>query len=110
MSSNCPDSAEQDLEFLQLSVPKWLLAGTQKLYVCIVNHNQPQAAATLHKAQTLAESDAEPCRVGESCSCAPALVWMGSHCHVIPRLLWVRLRSAGDTLLQSDSDMTAALV
>ena len=68
------------------------------------------AAANLHTALTLAEANAEPCRVGESGSCAPALIWMGSHCHVIPRLLWVRLRSAGDTLLQSDSHMTAALV
>ena len=51
-----------------------------------------------------------PCRVGEPCSCALALIWVGSNCYVIPRLLWVRLRSAGDTLLQSDLAMTAALV
>ena len=76
---------------------------TISLFVC-------EAVATLHKALILAEPDAEPCRVGQPCSCAPALIWMGSHCHVIPRLLWVRLRSAGDTLLQSDSHMTAALV
>ncbi len=90
--------------WLALRSCAFALLITISLFVC------ESAAATLHKTLTLAEPDAEPRRVGEPCSCASSLIWMGSHCHVIPRLLWVRLRSAGDTLLQSDSHMTAALV